>query len=132
MVVAPTGKWPSAAAITELGTIHCAELPPPALMAPRAATPSCTGGCDRTAALISTSIFGTIYVARPRTVVWNGSTLWQPRGSGPAATLLVEFTWLYFVATAQLSTTARPVLVPIDVVRPRFRRELSVKSMPCQ
>src|SRR6476469_7028384 len=86
--VAPTGRWPSAAAMSEFGTIHCAELPPAAIVAPLVGMPSCTGGCDRIAALTSTSIFGMIYVARPRTVVWNGSTLWQPRGSGPAETLV--------------------------------------------
>src|SRR5262245_44197271 len=101
----------------EFGTIHCAELPPPATATPAAAAPSCTGGCDRTVALTSTSILGTIYVARPRTVVWNGSTLRQPRGSGPADALVAVLTWLYFVAVAQSSTTARPVLVPSDVVR---------------
>src|SRR5207253_2475371 len=124
VAVAPTGRWPSAAATTEFGTIHCAELPPPAIVAPNAAAPSWTGGCDRTVALTSTSIFGMMYVASPRTVVWNGSTLWQPRGSGPAATLLFGFTWLYFVAVAQSSSTARPVVVPTEVVRRPRRRAL--------
>src|SRR5207247_9711837 len=99
---------------------------------PGGARPSAPGGGHLPAALTRPSIFGPIYVARPRTVVWNGSTLCQPRVSGPAATLVVEFTWLYFVATAQLSTTARPVLVPIDVVKRPRRRALRVKSTPCQ
>ena len=39
-------------------------------------------GCERIVAAISTSIFGIVYAAEPRSVVRNGSTLWQFRGSG--------------------------------------------------
>ena len=39
VAVAPTGRWPSAAAITEFGTTHCAESPRSELRC---------GGCERT------------------------------------------------------------------------------------
>ena len=40
-----------------------------------------SGGCERTVPLTSTSTFGTVYDASPRTVVWNGSTSRQLRRS---------------------------------------------------
>src|SRR6516165_4903900 len=36
--------------------------------------PKMSDGCERTVALIWTSILGIVYDARPRSVVWNGST----------------------------------------------------------
>ena len=38
--------------------------------------------CERIVAAMSTSTVGIVYGAEPRSVVRNGSTLWQFRGSG--------------------------------------------------
>ena len=57
---------------------------------------------------MSTSTFGTVYDARPRSVVWNGSSLRQPRGSGLSM----------FTTVAHVSVIERPVLVPPWSVRP--------------
>src|SRR5262245_59181737 len=73
-----------------------------------------------------------MYVARPRIVVWNGSSLWHPRGSGPRSAFVTPLNWLYFVAVPHVSTIERPVLVPIDVVSPPRSRALSAMSTPCQ
>ena len=54
----------------------------------------------------------------------------QPRGSGPRAvppTML-----LYFVTVWQVSTIARPVLVPIEATRPWRSRALNAMSKPSQ
>jgi hypothetical protein len=45
--------------------------------------------------------------------------LWQPRGSGPATTPVSRTTLLNFVTVAQVSTKARPVVVPIEAVNRR-------------
>ena len=104
MAVAPSGRWPSAAATTEFGTTHCAELRRRRRAGRR---PSCTGGCERTVAADQhVDLRDRCSWPDRAPCVWNGSTLWQPRGSGPAATLVFALTWLYFVAIAQLSTTA--------------------------
>src|SRR5688572_10574491 len=81
-----------------------------------------TSGCDRIVPLTSTSIFGIVYDARPRNVVWNGSTSRQLRVSGLSMT----------PAVAQLSCTERPVLVPPEKVSPHRVRAFSVTSTPCQ
>src|SRR5689334_11741949 len=77
-------------------------------------------------ALTSTSIFGTVYDARPRSDVvhasatWHESTRFDPSSSGSA--------WVI----AQLSRTARPLLVPAWMLSPLIRRAVAVKSTPCQ
>ena len=71
-------------------------------------------------------------MASPRTCVSQGSTLWQPRGSGPATTPVAGTTLLNFVTVAQVSTKARPVVVPIEAVNPARSREFSVTSTPSQ
>src|SRR5262245_47828032 len=118
--------------MTEFGTCHCADAPPPEFVTPAGGAPSWTCGCDRTTTLMRTATFGKIYGASPRIVVENGSTLRQPGGSGPASALLTVLTWLYFVAVAQVSTTERPIPVPNDATIPPRSRELRVKSMPSQ
>ena len=54
--VAPGGRCPSAAAMTEFGTCHCAELVPVSTVTPL----SWISGCDRRMALTRTSIFGIV------------------------------------------------------------------------
>ena len=77
-------------------------------------------------ALTSTSIFGTVYEARPLnevdhfSVTSHESTRAVPSSSGSA------------LVTAQLSRTARPVLVPPCTVMPLASRAVAVKSTPCQ
>src|SRR4029453_14377116 len=90
---APTGRWPSVAAMTEFGTCHVAVI--------------ADDGCERSTVLTSTSIFGTVYVTSPRSVVCHGSTLLQPRGLGPVSTPFT--TLLYMTETAQSLTLPRPV-----------------------
>ena len=63
----PGGSRPVSCWITVLGTAQVATRS--------------TTGCDRSVALTSTSIFGTVYEVRPRSVVWNGSTSLQLRMS---------------------------------------------------
>ena len=52
VAVAPAGRWPSAAAITEFGTCQVAAV--------SAVAPSSAAGCERNTALTSTSIFGIV------------------------------------------------------------------------
>ena len=98
-----------------------------------------SGGCERTVPLTSTSTFGTVYDASPRTVVWNGSTSRQLRRSLIVAGFVNVGTRLSGAAVesstcaiAQVSSIDRPVCVPICSVRPWRRRAFSVKSTPCQ
>src|SRR6266540_5061298 len=86
VAVAPGGRWPSAAAMTEFGSCHCAVVP--------AVPPRSVGGCERTVAVTCTSTFGIVYVARPRQLACHGSTLLQPRGSGPAIAPVAALTLL--------------------------------------
>ena len=52
VAVAPAGRWPSAAAITEFGTCQVAAV--------FGVLPSSTSGCERNTALTSTSILGIV------------------------------------------------------------------------
>src|SRR5688500_8370324 len=81
-----------------------------------------TCGWERSVPLTSTSIFGIVYDARPRNVVWNGSTSRQLRGSGLSISTVV----------AQSSCIDRPVLVPPENVSPQRVRAFRVTSTPCQ
>src|SRR5215467_8458209 len=66
-------------------------------------------------------------------VLWNGSTLLQPRGSGPSSVFTRPVvTWLYLVAVEQVLTTPRPVLEPTDATKPDRSRALNVMSKPSQ
>ena len=47
VAVAPDGRWPSACWITEFGTADQLAV-------------NCSGGCERTVPLMSTSIFGIV------------------------------------------------------------------------
>src|SRR4029077_14745190 len=64
--------------------------------------PNTTDGCERSVALTCTPILGTVYDARPRTVVSPGSTRRQLRGSG-LSTSTIE---------VHASLMPRPVVVP--------------------
>ena len=57
VAVAPGGRWPSAAAITEFGTCQVAAV--------FGVSPSSAGGRERSTALTSTSIFGNRVARRP-------------------------------------------------------------------
>ena len=99
-----------------------------------------SAGCERTVPLTSTSTFGIVYDASPRSVVWNGSTSRQLRRSLIVArfvnvrprhcsgTIVASSTR----AVSQVSSTDRPVCVPNCSVSPWRRRAFSVKSTPCQ
>ena len=56
--------------------------------------------------------------------------MWQPRGSGPATTPVAGTTLLYFATVEQVSTKARPVVVPTEAVNPARKRAFSDKSTP--
>ena len=85
-------------------------------------------GCDRKMALTSTSTFGTVYDARLRKVVRNGSLALHSgvpliTSSGPPNRP---------VSTSHVSLTPRPVLVPPCSTRPLAKRMLYDRSTPCQ
>ena len=65
---------------------------------------------ERTVALTSTSAFGMVKLANPLIVDCHGSTLLQPRGSGPADPVLVATVGAYSVDVSHVFTTPRPVL----------------------
>src|SRR4051812_47228267 len=101
--------------MTEFGTFHTAIL-------------ACTG-CERTVTLTSTSTFGRVYDARPRTVVWNGPSFLQLRWSGlspggPVGRLAVGL-WVK-PPVAHALRTDRPVVLPICSVSPCFSRAFTV------
>jgi hypothetical protein len=58
-------------------------------------------------------------------VVVHGSTLSQPRGSGPPLPA-------YFWIVAQVLTTPRPVLAPAETVSPPRNRAFTLYSTPSQ
>ena len=97
---APGGRRPSSCCTTVFGTFQTAPFKVVPLTTP--AVLRAIPDCERIVAAISTSTFGIVYAAEPRSVVRNGSTLRQFRGSGLSIKTVV----------AQLSVTARPVLVP--------------------
>src|SRR5512132_3216078 len=103
VAVEPAGAWPRIGVIV-VAVVTC-----------QIAVISC-GGAERTVALTRTSTFGIVYVPSPRNVVCHGSTLLQPRGSGPASA--VPLVPAYFCTDAQVLTTPRPVLAPTDAVSP--------------
>src|SRR5687767_10988936 len=84
VAIAPGGRCPSAAAMTEFGTCQVAAV--------SGVPPSSAGARDRSTALTSTSIFGIVYVDEPPNDHCHGSTLWQPRGLGPACTPVIALT----------------------------------------
>ncbi len=93
-------------------------------------------------ALTSTSIFGTVYEARPRNVVSHGSEALQADwpSTTPLAAVVVTPTVVVGVigrpkrpiSTSQVSLAPRPVLVPPWNCSPLFRRAFNAKSTPCQ
>ena len=78
--------------------------------------------------LTSTPIFGTVYDASPLKFVVHFSV------TSHESTRDVRDEQLSGSArvTAQLSRTARPVLVPPCTVNPFAKRAVAVKSTPCQ
>ena len=100
-----------------------------------------SAGCERTVPLTSTSTFGTVYDASPRTVVWNGSASRQLRTSFIVGQVRQGRGRVHCArrdrqssacAIAHASSIDRPVCVPTCSVRPWRRRAFTVKSTPCQ
>src|SRR5580765_3854274 len=80
--------------------------------------PGCALGCERKMPLTSTSTLGTVYEARPRTLVRKGSDAlqlaWPPiTPVAPTAPIVgVIGAPKRAISSAQVSFTPRPVLVP--------------------
>ncbi len=79
-----------------------------------------------------------VYVARPLNCVCHDSTLWQESASCVTGAECRGFVNPGFsisgtpATTAQLSVTARPVLVPAWSTSPLRSRAWTVASTPCQ
>src|SRR5687767_11997647 len=124
VVWAPGGTRPSSDCTSVLGTAALAlsDAPLVADVLPTRPGSAFDGFSERNCALTSTSIFGRVYAADPRTEVSHGSVTSQPRGSG-LSMLTTE---------SQVLRTPRPVVVPPCNMSPPRRRAVADVVTPCQ